>query len=379
MPALPRAAWGRAGETAAAAFTPEVLAAHRAAELYAAHSALALLLDLGREALLRTGADLDTLAGEFAPQARLPLRWMLDLLVDEGLLTAEGPRYRLTWEGRPELEAIRAASEAVAPGQGMNLDLLDAARRQVPPFFTQGKSGESLLFDLPMLPLWSAYFHNDNAVYRPNNLLPLLALEDGLPDGARLLEVGAGAGSFVRMLGTRWAETGRLARVARYHFTDVAPMFLRRAQRELPAAVPGLPLAIHPFDLNAPAPSPELPEGGLDAIVGVNVLHVARDLGGTLRGLRRLLKPGGRLIVSEALKPDLDHPVYLEFFFNFLHAFTDVELDPDWRPSHGFLTPECWVRALRAAGFGAVEEYPPARGIMNLNPTFNVGAFAARA
>lgn len=373
------ALWGRAGAEAREAFTPVVLAAHRAAELYAAHAALGLVLDLGLEAPLRAGADLDSLLAGFAPQGRLPLHWMLDLLVDEDLLHAEGGRYRLDWAGRPELEAIRAAAEALAPGQGVNLDLLDAVRRQIPPFFTQGKAGEGLLFDLALLPLWSAYFHNDNAVYRPNNLLPLLALEDGLPEGARLLEVGAGAGSFVRLLGARWAETGRLSQVATYHFTDVAPMFLRRAQRELAAAVPGLPLAIHPFDLNAPAPFAAMPEGGFDAIIGVNVLHVARNLGTTLAGLRGLLAPGGRLIVAEALKPDVDHPIYLEFFFNFLQAFTDVELHPEWRPHHGFLSPECWTRAFRAAGFSAVEEYPPSRALMDLNPTFNVGAFAARA
>ncbi len=378
-PETPVSAFGRAGAEAQVAFTTVVLAAHRAAELYAAHSALGLLLDLGLEPRLREGADLETLLAGFAPQSRLPLHWMLELLVDEDLLRHEGERYRLDWAGEPELTAIREASEALAPGQGVNLDLLDAVRRQIPPFFTQGKAGEGLLFDLALLPLWSAYFHNDNAVYRPNNLLPLLALEDGLPEGGRVLEVGSGAGSFVRLLHARWQAAGRLDRLATYHFTDVAPMFLRRAQRELGAALPGLPLAIHPFDLNAPAPSAQVPEGGFDAIVGVNVLHVAKDLGVTLRGLRSLLAPGGRLIVAEALKPDLGHPIYLEFFFNFLHAFTDVDLHPEWRPCHGFLTPECWTAAFLAAGFSAVEEYPPSRGLMSLNPAFNVGAFAARA
>ncbi|HJV91796.1 MAG TPA: class I SAM-dependent methyltransferase [Holophagaceae bacterium] len=372
-------AFGLAGDEARELFSATLRGMHLTAEVYAAHCALALLLDLGLEPRLREGATLDALMLGFAPQGRLALAWMVDLLVDEEMLTRDGDRYRLEGPATPQLEAIRAFAEEIAPGQGINLDLLDAVRRQIPPFFTEGKPGESLLFSLALLPLWQAYFHNDNAVYRPNNLLPMLALEHARTPGMRLLELGGGAGSFARLLGQRWTADGGTPQVAEYRFTDVAPNFLRKAQRELPGELPTVPFTFQPFDLNRDPLDQKLSGARFDAILGVNVLHVAKDLGATLGHLKGLLVPGGRLIVGECLKPNLEHPIYIEFLFNFLHAFTDVTLHPTWRPRHGFLTPECWVAALEAAGFTDVQEFPPTRTLMDHFPGFNVGAFSARA
>ena len=372
-------AFGLAGTEARDLFSSALRGMHLTAEVYASHCAQALLLDLGLESRLREGASLEGLMTGFAAQGRLPLAWMLDLLVDEEMLLKEGDAYRLLGPAEPQLESLRAFAETVAPGQGINLDLLDAVRRQIPPFFTEGKPGEPLLFSLALLPLWQAYFHNDNAVYRPNNLLPMLALEHARKPGMRILELGGGAGSFARLLGQRWGAEGRLGDVAEYRFTDVAPNFLRKAQRELPAELPELHFTFQPFDLNRDPGEQKLGEARFDAILGVNVLHVAKDLGATLRHLQGLLAPGGRLIVGECLKPDLDHPIYIEFLFNYLHAFTDVELNPAWRPRHGFLTPECWVAALEAAGFTDVQEFPPTRKLMDHFPGFNVGAFSAKA
>ncbi len=372
-------AFGLAGNEARELFSTELRGMHLTAEVYAAHCALELLRDLGLEPALWEGASLETLMAGFAAQGRLPLAWMLDLLVDEGMLRLEGDRYHMAGPAQPQLEAIRAFAEEVAPGQGINLDLLDAVRRQIPPFFTEGKAGEPLLFSLTLLPLWQAYFDNHNAIYRPNNLLPMLALEHARKPGMRMLELGGGAGSFARLLGQRWGAEGRLGDVAEYRFTDVAPNFLRKAQRELPGELPELHFAFQPFDLNRDPAEQKLAGVTFDAILGVNVLHVAKDLGATLRHLKGLLSPGGRLIVGECLKPNLDHPIYIEFLFNYLHAFTDVELNPDWRPRHGFLTPECWVAALEAAGFTDVQEFPPTRKLMDHFPGFNVGAFSAKA
>jgi SAM-dependent methyltransferase len=252
-------------------------------------------------------------------------------------------------------------------------------RTHIPPFFTEGRSGDSLLFDLALFPLWLAYFRNDNLGYYPNNLLTLLALRQDLAPGSRVLELGAGAGSFARLVGRRGAEEGWLDRIAEYRFTDVAPAFLRRAQRELRAETPGLPLAFQLLDLNRPMGDQDIAPESLDVIVGINVVHVARNLEAVLRDLHSRLKPGGRLVLGECLKPSLDHPIYLEFFFSFIRSFTDVELDPRWRPVHGFLTPEAWRLALEHAGFHDLDSTPPPRPLMDRHPNFNVGAITARA
>jgi SAM-dependent methyltransferase len=360
-------------------FTRPFLVLHRASGLYTARICLLLLLDLGWGDRLRAGTTLDALCDGLPDQARKPLGWMLPFLATEGLLEAHGQRYVLRGDPDLDLVGIREAVELEAPGHASNFDLLDGVRASIRPYFTEGKAGEGLLFDLALFPLWLAYFRNENLGYFPNNLLTLLALREGLPEGARVLELGAGAGSFAQLLARQAAEEGWLSRLAEYRFTDVAPTFLRRAQRDLKTAAPGLPLAFQLLDLNHPLEGQGIAPASLDAIVGINVLHVAQNLEATLRNVRACLKPGGRLVIGECLKPSLDTPLFLEFFFSFIKSFTDVTLDPRWRPRHGFLTPEAWDEALRHAGFSHIEHTPPPRPLMNEHPSFSVGAMSAFA
>jgi SAM-dependent methyltransferase len=360
-------------------FTRPFMVLHRASALYTARTCLLLLLDLGWEGRLRAGTTLDDLCLELPEQARKPLAWMLPFLVLEGLLTRRGEVFRL--EGRPDLDltGIRAAVDLEAPGHSVNFDLLDGVRSRIRPFFTEGKAGDSLLFDLSLFPLWLTYFRNENLGYFPNNLLTLLALREGLADGASVLELGGGGGSFAKLVALQGAAEGWLSRIADYRFTDVAPTFLRRAQRELQAAAPGLPLGFQLLDLNRPLGDQGIVAASLDAIIGINVLHVAQDLEATLRDLRSRLKPGGRLVVGECVKPDLERPLYLEFFFTFIRSFTEVQLHPEWRPVHGFLTPEAWENALRHAGFSVLRFIPPPRPLMDQHPTFNATSITAWA
>ncbi|HJW72984.1 MAG TPA: class I SAM-dependent methyltransferase [Geothrix sp.] len=368
---------GTLGPEIAPLFTRPLQVLHRVSELYTARTCLLLLLDLGWEPCLRQGITPDGLCEDLPEQARKPLLWMLPFLADEGLLTREVDRFTLNGEPDLDLAALREKVEAEAPGHQANFDLLDGVRSNIRPYFTEGKAGEGLLFDLALFPHWLAYFRNENLAYFPNNLLTLLALREGLPQGARLLELGAGAGSFAQLVAQRGAEEGWLSRISDYRFTDVAPAFLRRAQRELKELAPGLPLHFQPLDLNRPLTGQGIEPHSLDAIIGINVLHVARDLEATLRDLRENLRPGGRLVIGECVKPNLTHPIYLEFFFNFIRSFTEVELHREWRPVHGFLTPECWDKALHHAGFAHVRFLPPPRPLMDQFPTFNASGITA--
>jgi SAM-dependent methyltransferase len=370
---------GPLGPEIAPLLTRPFLLLHRASAIYTARTCLLLLFDLGWEERMRRGTTLDALCEGLPAQARKPLAWMLPFLVVEGLLSWEGDRFRVAGEPDLDLLELRRTVDAEAPGHGVNFDLLDGVRSHIRPFFTEGKPGEGLLFDLALFPLWLAYFRNDNLMYFPNNLLAFLALREGLPRGARVLELGAGAGSFAQLVARRGAEEGWLDGIAEYRFTDVAPTFLRRAQRELRSAAPGLPLAFQSMDLNRPLGEQGIQPASLDAIVGVNVLHVAQNLEATLKDLRSRLKPSGRLVIGECLKPTLDTPLYLEFFFSFIKGFTDVTLDSRWRPRHGFLTPEAWEAALAHAGFASITHTPPPRPLMDRHPAFTVGAITARA
>lgn len=356
-------------------FSRPFVVLHAVSDLYTARTALGLAMDLGWEERLRRGATLEELLEGLQPPSTIPADWMLRFLVEKGLLARQGNRFILEGSPSMDLAELREIAEQEAPGHQHNLDLLDAVRSHVKPYFTEGKSGDACLFDLAVFPLWLDYFRNENILYRSNNVFALTALRRALHPGFRILELGGGAGSFAQLLATTPAE--ERAKIAEYRFTDIAPTFLRRAQRGLKDTAPGIPFAFGSLDLNRPLEAQGLEGSHFDAIVGINVLHVAKDLPATLADLRAHLTPGGRLVLGECLKPDLTRPIYLEFFFQFMASFTEVVTDPQLRPAHGFLTPEIWVRALEAAGFREIENLPDVRHLMDRFPAFNVGAFSA--
>ena len=115
-----------------------------------------------------------------------------------------------------------------------------------------------------------------------------------------------------------------------------------------------------------------------DVVYAVNTVHIARDLGATLARIFATLKPGGVAVFSECVRPFAGQPIYVEFVFNFLENFTGVATDAETRPNHGFLTPENWRRAFRAAGFERPEILPDVEELAKHYEAFFVAAVSAR-
>ncbi|MCL6432514.1 MAG: methyltransferase domain-containing protein [Anaerolineae bacterium] len=114
------------------------------------------------------------------------------------------------------------------------------------------------------------------------------ALRRLLPaSGDRLIDVGAGF--------------GRLANLYRGHreiiLLDYSPDLLRDARARL-APEPPLTVAASFYDI-------PLADGACDTAVMVRVLHHAADVPAVLRELRRILRPGGTLILEHASKRHL--------------------------------------------------------------------------
>ena len=98
-----------------------------------------------------------------------------------------------------------------------------------------------------------------------------------------------------------------------------------------------------------------------------------------LREARAALKPGGVVVVSECVRPGTNPPPsYVDFVFNFLASFTNVSLDPIFRPNHGFLSPTAWRANFTAAGFPDVTLVPDVDAVAARYPKFFVGAVVAR-
>jgi SAM-dependent methyltransferase len=120
-----------------------------------------------------------------------------------------------------------------------------------------------------------------NAYYERPAMLDLA----GDVTGRRILDAGCGSGPLFAALRDRGAIVTGI---------DASAGMLELARRRL-----GADAELRVADLANPLP---FPDGAFDDVIGSLVLHYLEDWGPTLAELRRVLTPGGRLLVS------VEHP-----------------------------------------------------------------------
>jgi SAM-dependent methyltransferase len=352
---------------------------HESCELmdrYVTATAVRLLDDLELTPALRDGTSAEALFERrgFVAGFRPALRWLLATLVRAGVLAVADERYAQAVDPPSfDRDAIRAAVLASDFSYEPAVTLVDEAAAMYPRVARGEVSGEHALFR--KLALWTRYFHNDNRYYALNNRVAARAAADRVRPGASVLEVGAGLGSATAAL---LDLLGPGAAFASYRFTEPVVFFRRRAQRELEATRPALPWTFDALDLNAPWADQGVASGSVELVWGVNVFHLARDLGAVLAEARDALAPGGWLVVGEGVRPTVDAPAGAEFPFLLLESFTSVKLDAVTRPTAGFLTAEHWQRALAAAGFADVTLVPDVVRLRAIHPGFYATAICGR-
>lgn len=205
--------------------------------------------------------------------------------------------------------------------------------------------------------------------FRAQRRAALIAQGAGLGPGVTALEIGCGTGNFTEL----FAATG-----ARIVAVDISPDLLALAtSRGLPAhQVCFLERQFEAVACDDPALAGWAP-GGFDAVIGSSVLHHL-DLDPALKGIARLLKPGGRLSFAEPnlLNPQVLAERKLRRFFPYVSedewavvrwkmradlersGFDQVRIEPfDWlHPG----TPPALIPLVRGAGIVA-EHIPGVR------------------
>ncbi|HUF86775.1 MAG TPA: methyltransferase domain-containing protein [Thermohalobaculum sp.] len=101
--------------------------------------------------------------------------------------------------------------------------------------------------------------------------------------GARLLDVGCGTGAFLAAVRAAHADA-RLAGV------DLSPAMLTAARRRLPSDVA---LEV------ASAEALPFPRAGFDTVVSISAFHFFRAPRAALGEMRRVLRPGGTLVLTD--------------------------------------------------------------------------------
>jgi len=122
----------------------------------------------------------------------------------------------------------------------------------------------------------------------------------GIKPGMTVLDLGCGSGAFTTFVAKAVGEHGKVYAV------DIQPAMLRQLERKLARSenrdITNIELK------QASAYNLPFEDGSLDLVYMVTVLQEIPDRGRALREVRRVLKPGGILAVTEFL-PDPDYPL----------------------------------------------------------------------
>ena len=126
------------------------------------------------------------------------------------------------------------------------------------------------------------------------------ALAHKSPD-MKILEVGAGTGGATSPILDTLMRHGEgeagAARFNSYDFTDISPSFFEKAKETFHASVGRMNFRTLNIENDPAHQGFDLEQ--YDLVIGANVLHATKSIDVTLQNCRKLLKPGGKLMLYE--------------------------------------------------------------------------------
>ncbi|KAK8105742.1 hypothetical protein PG999_009101 [Apiospora kogelbergensis] len=115
--------------------------------------------------------------------------------------------------------------------------------------------------------------------------------------GLNILEIGAGTGGTTYHVLERLRNPDGSSKAAKYFFSDISPGFLAKAAERFSTDASIIQVGTCNIEVD-PMEQGFTPES-FDLIVCANVLHATKSIQETLDHCKSLLKPGGRLVLSE--------------------------------------------------------------------------------
>ncbi|KAI0097355.1 hypothetical protein GGR51DRAFT_578163 [Nemania sp. FL0031] len=162
----------------------------------------------------------------------------------------------------------------------------------------------------------------------------------------RILEIGAGAGGTTNTILSQLVHDGKLTPYSVYTYTDISPGFFPQARERFRDA-PNMEYKV--FDVSRDPFAQGFEADYYDIILAPYVVHATPNLRQTLQNLNAVLKPDGRLLLSEpstvGVSPNL-------IFGTFASWWSGAADGREWEP---FVSHDRWDAELKASGFTGAE------------------------
>jgi hybrid polyketide synthase/nonribosomal peptide synthetase ACE1 len=166
---------------------------------------------------------------------------------------------------------------------------------------------------------------------------------------AKIFEVGAGTGGATKFVLETIGNT-----FSSYTYTDISSGYFERAAEAFSDWKDKM--IFKSFDTERTPESQDFQEGTYDLIIASNVLHATESMEKTLKNVRRLLKPGGYLMLLEITNNKL--AAFTSMFGGISGWWAGCE---DGRPYAPTMPLEDWNTVLRQSGFSGVDSTTPNR------------------
>lgn len=161
----------------------------------------------------------------------------------------------------------------------------------------------------------------------------------------RVLEIGGGTGGATRIAMKAFSSANGIKAYRDYTFTDISPGFLSTA-RESMADMRDMNFSVFDAEVD---PKDQGYEQAYDLIIACQVLHATSDMHKTLSNCRKLLKPGGKLVLVETTQNFIVPGVVVGTFTGYWAGI------PDGRVDAPFQSLDAWDSSLRKAGFSGLD------------------------
>lgn len=170
--------------------------------------------------------------------------------------------------------------------------------------------------------------------------------------GMKIVEIGAGTGSITSHILAPLMLHGELEngtpRFSEYDYTDVSDVFFGQARNKFTTTKKNMKFKI--LNIEIEPGDQGYREGSYDLVIAGWVLHATRDLVTTVRNVRKLLKPGGKLVLLELTRPEV---LWSGFAFGTLPGWwLSTEKYREWSPC---VSEDRWHQILSSNGFSGID------------------------